>query len=251
MALVYANPTSSEASVGFTDPALANVQGFQGGIPATLPGSPGGSLSSSGDGNRLRTGYVRSHLSNPKVFNFYDELITGAFDFREQDFDATDVRYDQLLLGGKAGFELAFNDQTFTRKRDFSIPTGGNDEGILVDVNSVLSVRSAAFPLGIPNPNFGRPFITTTDVFRDQMNRTKRESQQFSAFFKHDFAQSESRAARWFGRHTFSSLFFSTEIERFNRTYSSTWDPNGQLNPQSSLNGAQPATFGTQPDSFR
>ncbi len=245
-ALVYANPTSSEASVGFTDPALANVQGFQGGIPATLPGSPGGSLSSSGDGNRLRTGYVRSHLSNPKVFNFYDELITGAFDFREQDFDATDVRYDQLLLGGKAGFELAFNDQTFTRKRDFSIPTGGNDEGILVDVNSVLSVRSAAFPLGIPNPNFGRPFITTTDVFRDQMNRTKRESQQFSAFFKHDFAQSKSRAARWFGRHTFSSLFFNTEIERFNRTYSSTWDPNGQLNPQSSLNGAQPATFGTQ-----
>lgn len=245
-ALVYANPTSSAASVGFTDPALANIQGFQGSIPATLPGSPGGSVSSSGDGNRLRTGYVRSHLSNPKVFNFYDELITGAFDFRKQDFNATDVRYEQLLLGGRAGIELAFNDQTFTRRRDFSIPTGGNDEGILVDVNSVLSIRSAAFPNGIPNPNFGRPFITTTDVFRDQLNRTKRESKQLSTFIKHDFAQSDSLAARWFGRHTLSSLFFNTNIERFNRTYSSTWDPAGQLNPRSSLNGAAPATFATQ-----
>lgn len=245
-ALIYANPTSAEASVGFTDPALANIQGFQGSIPTSLPGSPGGSVSSSGDGNRLRTGFVRSHLSNPNVFNFYDELITGAFDYREQDFDALDVRYEQLFWGGKAGVEFALNDQAFTRQRDFSIPTGGNDEGIMVDVNSVLSVRSAAFPNGIPNPNFGRPFITTTDVFRDQMNRTTRKSQQVTAFFKHDFTQSSSKYARWLGRHTFSSLFFNTNIERFNRTYSSTWDPAGQLNPQSSLNGAQPATFGTQ-----
>lgn len=246
LALIFADPTSASPSVGLTGAGLTGVQGFQGTIAATLPGSPGGALRSTGDANRLRAGYVRTHLSDPQVFNFYDRLLTGAFDYREQRFNAADFRYEQLFLGGKAGMELAYNDQTFTRRRDFPIPGSGNDEGILVDVNAVLSVRSAEFPLGIPNPNFGRPFVSTPDVFRDQMNRSQRESSQLTAFFKHDFARSDSRIARQLGRHTISALLFKTKIERFNRTYSSTWDPAGQLNPQSVLAGALPGTFGTQ-----
>ncbi len=246
LALIFANAGSANPGVGLTGAGLAGVQGFQGTIAATLPGSPGGALRSTGDANRLRAGYVRTHLSDPQIFNFYDRLLTGAFDYREQRFNAADFRYEQLFLGGKAGLELAYNDQTFTRRRDFPIPGSGNDEGILVDVNAVLSVRSAEFPLGIPNPNFGRPFVSTPDVFRDQMNRTQRESSQLTAFFKHDFTRSDSRIARQLGRHTLSALLFKTKIERFNRTYSSTWDPAGQLNPQSVLAGALPGTFGTQ-----
>jgi hypothetical protein len=245
--LVYANPTSGLATIsngGTVDPALTGVQGFQGTIPASLPGGTGGSMRGTGDANRLRTGYVRTHLSDPNIFNFYDSLITGAFDFREQDFKAGDFRYEQLLLGDKAGFELAYNSQTFESRRDFSIPTGGNDEGIMVDVNFYLSVKSAT---GQPilNPNFGRPFITTSDVFRDTLNRTDRESYQATAFFKHDFTK-DAGWTKHLGRHTFSTLFFKTEIERFNRTYSSTWDPAASPSPQASLNGAQPATFSTQ-----
>jgi hypothetical protein len=243
-ALVFADPTSGVPSVGLTDPALAGVQGFQGTIPTSLPGGTGGSLRSTGDANRLRTGYVRTHLSDPNIYNFYDNLMTGALDFRSQTFNATDLRYEQLLLDGKAGVEVAYNYQTFTRNRNFAIPTGGNDEGILVDVNYYLSVKS---PTGQPilNPNFGRPFITTTDVFRDQMNRTNRESYQATAFFKHDFT-TKNNWQRWLGRHTVSALAFKTNIEKFNRTYASTWDPAATPSPQASLNAAQPGTFGTQ-----
>ncbi len=243
-ALVFADPTSGVAGVGLSDPALAGVQGFQGSIPTSLPGGTGGSLRSTGDANRLRTGYVRTHLSDPNIYNFYENLMTGALDFREQTFNATDLRYEQLFWDGKVGTELAYNYQTFTRNRNFAIPTGGNDEGILVDVNYYLSVKS---PTGQPilNPNFGRPFITTTDVFRDQMNRTNRESYQATAFFKHDFT-TEKGWRRWLGRHTVSALAFKTNIEKFNRTYASTWDPAASPSPQASLNGAQPGTFGTQ-----
>lgn len=245
MALIYADPNSNTASVGFSDPSLAAIQGFQGTIPATLPGGTGGSLRSSGDFNRLRTGYVRTRLQDPNIFNFYDNLMTGAFDHHEHTFRALDLRYEQLFLGGKAGVELAYNEQSFTKRRDFSIPTGGNDEGIMVDVNYYLSVKTST---GQPilNPNFGRPFISTTDVFRDQMNRINRESSQLTAFFKHDFAESDSNWMHMLGRHTVSALLFKTNIERFNRTYSSTWDPTGSPSPQSSLNGAAPGTFGTQ-----
>jgi len=241
-ALVFSNPASGTAGVGFPSADLAAVQGFMGTIPGGAQG-PGGFLRGSGDPNRTRAGFARTHLSNPAVFNFYDRLLTGAFDYREQRFDAADVRYEQLLLGGKAGFELAYNDQRFTRRRDF--PIAGGDEAIYIDVNSVLSIRSAQFPNGIPNPNFGRPFISTQDAFRDQLNRTQRESWQLTAFFRHDFARSANRFARHLGRHTASALFFRTDIERLNRTYRSTWDPAGPLNPVTSI-GAAPGTFASQ-----
>ena len=247
-ALIYANPTSGAAGVGFTDPALAGIQGFQGTIPAAAAGGPGGNLRGTGDPSRLnsRPGYLRTHLIDTNVFNFYDNLLTGVFDHRTQSFNATDLRYEQLLLGGKAGFEAAYNYQTFTRRRDFPVPGSGDDEGIFVDVNAVLSVRSAAYPNGIPNPNFGRPFISSPDVFRDQMNRTNRESFQFTTFVNHDFTKSQSKWAKLLGRHTLSGLFFKTDIERSNRTYGSTWDPAGSINPFTNNAGVLPGVFGAQ-----
>lgn len=245
-ALIYANPTSGEAGVGIPTSSLANIQGFQGAIPGAALGGPGGALRGTGDANRLRSGFYRTKLSDPQIFNFYDQLLSGVFDFRQQDFSAGDIRYEQLLLDGKAGFELAYNNQSFTRKRDFPIPGSGDDEGIFVDVNAVLSVRSTEFPLGIPNPNFGRPFISTPDVFREAVNRTDRESYQLTAFFKHDFTRSENDWVRHLGRHTLSGLFFNTEIDRTSRNYNSTWDPAGQYSPFVNNNGVVPGTFGAQ-----
>jgi hypothetical protein len=151
-ALIYATRASADtAGVGLKNSALARVQGFQGTIPATLRRQPGGALRSPAMRIVNARATVRTHLSDPQIFNFYDNLLTGVFDHRDQRFNASDFRYEQLLLGGKAGFEAAYNRQKFTRRRDFPIPTGsGNDEGIMVDVNAVLSVRSPSFPLGIP-----------------------------------------------------------------------------------------------------
>ncbi|WP_414660183.1 TonB-dependent receptor plug domain-containing protein [Horticoccus sp. 23ND18S-11] len=247
-ALIYSNPSSGVAGLGSADASLANLQGFQGTIPAAAAGGPGGALRGTGDPARSngKPGYLRTHLIDPRIFNFYDHLLTGVFDHRSQTFNASDFRYEQLLLGGKAGFEAAYNYQTFTRRRDFPIPGSGDDEGIFVDVNSVLSIRTPAYPNGVPNPNFGRPFISTPDVFRDQMNRTTRESYQLTAFFNQDFSKSETRWARALGRHTLSGLLFKTNIERFNRTYGSTWDPSGPLNPFTNNSGVLPGLFGAQ-----
>jgi len=239
--LIYANPNSNEARVGFADPDLAAIQGFMGTIPAGNQG-PGGFLRSTGDTNRTRAGYARTRLMDRRIFDFYNQLMTGAFDFREQEFDATDVRVEQLLLGGKAGFELAFNRQNFERRRDFPI-TG--DEEIYIDTTRFLSIRSTAYPNGIPNPNFGRPFIISRDVFKDQVNATERDAYQASAFYQHDFRQSASRVARWLGRHTLSGLYFGTKIVRANETFASTWDPAGQLNPLTSI-AAAPGLFASQ-----
>jgi hypothetical protein len=199
-ALIYADPNSGAAGVGLTDAALAAVQGFQGTIPAA-PTGPAGFVRGTGDLNRQRAGYYRTHLSDPNIFNFYENLLTGAFDFRKQHFNATDLRYEQLLFGGKAGFEAAYNKQSFTTARDIPIVNG--DEGdVYIDVNRFLSVRSTAYPNGIPNPNFGRPFVHTQDAFSDTLNKVDRTSYQLTGFFKQDFTQSKSKWVQFLGRHT-------------------------------------------------
>ena len=242
-ALIYSNPNSGVPGVGFTDADLGAIQGFMGTIPGT-PTGPGGFLRGTGDINRIRAGYYRTHLSDRHIFDFYDNLLTGVFDFRKQHFNATDLRFEQLLLGGNAGFEGAYNRQSFTHSRDIPI-SNGNEADVYIDVNSVLSIRSPAYPNGIPNPNFGRPFVHTQDAFSDQTNRIDRDSYQLTAFYKHDFTRSTSSLVRLLGNHTLSGLAFRTEINKRNRTYHSTWDPAGPLNPTTST-GAAPGLYGAQ-----
>lgn len=250
-ALIFADPTNPTAKVDPTGtvPALNGVQGFVGSVPRTitslLPLGPGGGLRASGDPDRLRLGFYKDHLSDPRIFDFYNNLLTGGLDYRRQKFKAMDFRYEQLFWNGKAGLELAYNDQSFTRYRNFAV-ANGNDEGIYIDVNKYLTVLSdnATYPnapglltppvnvatVQVLNPNFGRPFISTQDAFKDQQNRIDRESYQLTTFLKHDFSQSKSSLAQMLGSHTLSTLFFKTTIDRSNRTYSSTWDPAGGLN---------------------
>jgi outer membrane receptor protein involved in Fe transport len=241
-ALIYGDPSSTTPSVGLTAPGLTAVQGFQGVIPGGT-GNPSGFIRGTGDRNRARAGFFRTRLMDRNVFDFYNELLTGELDFRSQEFDALDVRIEQLMLDGKAGFELAFNHQNFERKRDFAF--GNGDEEIYIDATKVLSVRSGTPAVGIPNPNFGRPFIISRDVFRDQLNGTERTSAQATAFLRHDFTRNKSGWARLLGRHTLSGLLFQTKIKTENQTYSSTWDPAGQLNPLSSI-GVGPGLFASQ-----
>lgn len=242
-ALIYADPNSGSAGVGLTAAGLTAVQGFQGTIPAA-PIGPAGFVRGTGDLNRQRAGYYRTHLSDPNIFNYYENLLTGVFDFRKQHFNATDLRYEQLLLGGKAGFEAAYNKQTFTTARDIPIVNG--DEGdVYIDVNRYLSVRSTAYPNGIPNPNFGRPFVHTQDAFSDTLNKIDRTSYQLTGFFKQDFTQSKSKWVQMLGRHTLSALAFKTDIDKKNRVYHSTWDPTGPVNPITNA-GQVPGSYPTQ-----
>lgn len=253
--LMFSDPTSSEASVGLSGD-LAAVQGFQAVIPGGNSG-PGGWVRSSGDVNRFRVlqqGFFTTRLQNREIFDFYNHLLTGGLDFREQSFDATNVRLEQILMDGKAGFEIAYDKQNFTRYRDF--PISGWDNFIAIDTNEFLSVRTDAYNEGgplseqlIPNPNFGRPFIVTRDVFRDQRNTNEYESFQANAFVRHDFTESDSNILKWLGRHTLNGLFFKTTQFNRNRTFRSTWSPQSELNLTDSL-AQPPGIFGTQVNGF-
>lgn len=233
LTLVFNDPSARTPSVGFTDLALSNIQGFQGTIPGGAEG-PGGSLSATGDITRNVAGYSRTRLMDSNVFDFYNQLITGDRDSRKQNFDGTNLRLEQLLWNGKSGFEVSYDKQNFSSWRDFSVATH-REESIYIDVNKFLTVRSDTYPNGIPNPNFGRPFITSNDSFRDRLSTSKRESYQATAFVRHDFGKRRSGWTKWLGRHELAGLWFKTTISSQDRGSASSWNFNGQLNIASSL----------------
>lgn len=251
-ALVFADPASNLPGLGLTGD-LAAVQGQQGVIPAGVQG-PGGFLRGSGDRNRERAGFFRTRLMDRNVFDFYRHLMSGELDFRTQSFDAVDVRLEQILADGRAGVEIAYNRQNFTNFRDF--PVGRGDSEVFIDTTEYLSIRTDAFNTGGPrreqfieNPNYGRPFIVSRDVFRDRTATSELEAFQATAFFRHDFRDADSSFAQWLGRHTLTGLFFDTSRFDSLRTFASTWDPQSELNVLSSI-AQQPGTFATQVNAF-
>lgn len=216
MAIVFADPSIGTASIGLPG-ELASVQGFQG---VSNPG--GGFFRGTGDRNRERAGFSRTRLLDRNVFDFYNYLLTGAFDFREQEFDAVNLTLEQLFLNGKAGLEFVYDHQDYSLYRD--IPIQGGDTEVFIDVNQTLSVKDN-YEQPIPNPNFSRPFIVSRDAFQDGTDDRKRETYRLTAFVGHDFREnSDSWLMSVLGRHTLSGLFQNTKNDIVNEVFASSWN---------------------------
>ncbi|MDQ8199446.1 hypothetical protein QEH56_14865 [Pelagicoccus enzymogenes] len=237
LALVFADPGSSTASVGLSG-NLASIQGFQG---VSNPG--GGFFRGTGDPNRSKAGFSRTRLLDRNVFDFYNNLLTGAFDYQEKEFDATNIALEQLFLGGKAGVEIAYDDQDYFIEHD--IPIAGDDTEVFIDVNRTLSVRDNN-EQPILNPNFSRPFIVTRDAFSDVTNDRQRETRRVTGFIGHDFREGgESWWRSALGKHTLSALYQKSEYNLVNESFKSSWnrDASGyDISPSA----GEPGTFRSQ-----
>lgn len=215
-AIIFSDPNRDDASLGHSGLDLSALQGFQG---VANPG--GGFLRGTGDFNRTRAGFTRTRLQDRNVFDFYNHLMTGEFDFRTQEFDAVNVALEQLFWNNKAGVEYVYDSQSYELNHD--IPIRGNDTEIFIDVNRTLSVLG---PDGEPilNPNFSRPFIVSRDAFGDVRNERDRETHRLTAFIGHDFRDTvDGWLGKVIGRHTLSGLFQDTTNEIVNESFKSSW----------------------------
>lgn len=243
-AIVFNNPNTNDATVGFTDPNLSNIQGFQG----TLAGGPTrGWFRGTGDWGRNPAGYFRTRLMNSDVFDFYNHLLTGSLDSRDQEFDALDIRLEQLFAHGNAGVEIAYNEQNFERFHNFpatGLSSGSNE--IFIDINEYLGIRNEQYPDGIPNPNFGRPMIKSFSAFRDVINISDDESFQVTGFLRHNFEDTfDGTFAKILGEHTLTGLYFDTDRLRQSRAVTGAYTNEGDLSLTDSL-GARIGTFRSQ-----
>lgn len=165
--------------------------------------------------------YYAQSITDPGVFDFYNNILEGPNKEERMRFHAQNIVLEQLLFGGQAGFELAFDKQVESETRRSLTPE--DLSFIAVDVNTRMFD-------GSPNPNFGRAFTSASG--QATYDYTVRETFRAKAFYKLDL---RDKGKPWLGKllghHTFSVLRqdeHTDDERRAGRMYSvaENW-PNG------------------------
>ncbi len=156
--------------------------------------------------------YKGRSITDPSIFNFYDELIDGPNKSEWQNFEAVNVSLAQTFMNDKFGFEANVYRERYDNGQ-LSLLTDTRN-GIFVDM-------MATFADGTPNPNVGRPFITESGQFGNNTTDVERDSARLTAFFTHDFTRGERTnwLTRILGRHTITGLVADDETKRDYRDF--------------------------------
>ncbi|MES2694588.1 MAG: TonB-dependent receptor plug domain-containing protein [Verrucomicrobiota bacterium] len=146
--------------------------------------------------------YTAENLTDPSVFDFFNNLVVGPNSRQKSRLEALDVSLQQLLLRRAAGFELSFNRQRWSENLENLITESA--PWISIDVNTRMWT-------GELNPNFGRPFIAASGGV--SYNDQKIETSRAKLFYELDLQ--EKLANRWggvLGKHVFSLLAQREEL---------------------------------------
>lgn len=188
-------------------------------------------------------GFRQPTLQDRDTFDFVNHLYSGRTSRVETDFDVSEFVLEQQLLGGQAGFEMAFNRQNFDVFSKTPYATG-NSRVLRIDLNEFVPIP-AVWPNDpgpvpydlLPNPNIGRPFLQSGMSSND--NKLETETFRATAFFTHDFMDSIGEDwGKWLGRHTLTGLFqdYTSNTRNMNYRLDSASDEVDALGPDI-LNG--------------
>lgn len=153
--------------------------------------------------------YVQPTISDPSIFDFYNNLLDGPNKSETSDFDAVSVSLEQLMFGKKLGLQFAYDRQDYTGSLVAMIPEAA--QYITVDVNTVMWD-------GTPNPHFGRPYVGTpgaADYSHEQI-----ETYRARAYYDLDFVDigGPDSWLHWLGRHVISGLYQEETYDRDSRS---------------------------------
>jgi len=150
-------------------------------------------------------------LSDPSIFDFYDQLIDGPNKYEWQNFHRYNASISETLFDGKVGFEAAYDKQHYDNGQlNFETDKG---QQLFVDVIQYEADGSL-------NPNFGRPFVAMSDqggVF----GGTEREDVRVTAFGKYDFDHSahHNLLTELLGHHVLTGLYTDDSRESYSRNF--------------------------------
>ncbi len=242
---IFADPASSAQSGPFQAPAMFYV-GQQyglapnGTIDKSITGMPTNGLltitqqqlAAAAAGLPFASAYKNASLTDPTVFDFYNKSISGPNRLTKQDFEAINLHLSQTYFENRLGVELAYDKQD--HYLDDYNPYAGTDGAITVDVNTVLGD-------GTPNPNVGRPYITTSTYYGGSDSGSRRESKRATVFaeFRATDVLKESWITKVIGKHTLTGVYNETDYRNNARSAaSSAFAPLGATTDPDALIGS-------------
>ncbi|MCF3649161.1 TonB-dependent receptor plug domain-containing protein [Synoicihabitans lomoniglobus] len=156
---------------------------------ALVSGMPGGSY------------YADRSLTDPTIFNFYDDLIDGDNKYEHSDWTAANFSFSQTFFNDRVGFEYSQDYQRYSDEQRVFI---GNSDTYKIAIDMI-----AVFYDGTQNPNVGRPYVANSDEQANHYFESNRDSSRLTAYGElraSDFFDDESRLAKILGNHTITGL---------------------------------------------
>ena len=165
------------------------------------------------------TGFKGASLTDRKVFDFRNQLLTGSLQDIQRKFDAQLVTLEQQLFQGRAGVEGTYGRESY--RLDSYQPFGGSgrDLALYIDTTEYLSDGSR-------NPNVGRAFALALGD-REQWRTTTRENRRVTAFADLDFDDVRKGLGLWLGRHRVTGLWQQESRENTGLNYGMFWSGDG------------------------
>ncbi|WP_309019073.1 TonB-dependent receptor plug domain-containing protein [Pelagicoccus sp. SDUM812003] len=158
--------------------------------------------------------YKAQSLTDPTVFNFYDQLIDGNTKWEKNEWDAVNFDLQQSFFNNKLAFQIVYDKQDYMRSNENLL---GWQPTLRIDVLENWDDFSV-------NPNVGRAYVQTSMGGSGSSVRTEREYKRGSVFAEldaSDFMDSDSFITRLLGKHRFNGVVseqgYATEDKGWNR----------------------------------
>lgn len=162
------------------------------------------------------------YITDPSIFNFYDNLLDGEIKREWSDFETFDASLSQTFFNDKVGFDVGYHYESVTNG-NYSPMVGGNGT-LFVDYYSIWpdGTNEAAggyYTDGTPNPGAGRPFVQLGNGAGE--STTERDSLRGTGFVTHDFAKGDD--SHWLlkllGQHTLTGMASKDEYNSHGRNW--------------------------------
>ncbi|EDY82489.1 TonB-dependent receptor plug domain protein [Verrucomicrobiia bacterium DG1235] len=156
--------------------------------------------------------WKNNHLTDASVFDFYNNLIDGDSKRESQDFSVTNISLSQTFLENRLGISLDYNSESYENGQKALLP---GEVRLQIDPMAVYGDGSPdpgltggePYSDGTPNPNVGRPFVSSNNAWSNRSRDTDRSTVRATAFYKHDFDDGEDNMLkRFLGTHVFTGL---------------------------------------------
>ncbi len=115
--------------------------------------------------------YADKVITDPSIFNFYDNLLDGPNKLEWQNWSAANVALSQTFFNDRLGFEVVYDRQKYVSGEDSFLQ--GENYAIGIDVNDTYSNGAA-------NPDVGRPYVANSFWTGADASTIERSSLRFT-----------------------------------------------------------------------
>jgi len=154
--------------------------------------------------------YTGLNLSDPSVFDFFNNKLTGPNSVTVSNLKAANASLEQLLGHGTAGIELSYDKQNWDESQ----------QSLFFQTSPIIAIDAdtTMWFNGQPNPGFGRPFVAGAGNGASWIAQQV-ETERAKAFYSLDLARMlDGWIGRILGKHIFSVLAQREIQQSDNRT---------------------------------